>query len=310
MRIYTDLDAFGEVVHPVVTMGTFDGLHIGHQKIINDLIKTAKEEKGETVVITFDPHPRIVLQLDNKNLKFINTQEEKIELLHKFGIDHLIIIPFTEEFSKMSSTEFIQKILVHKIKTRTLIIGYDHHFGNKRKGNYKHLNELGELYRFRVKEIPAQLIDEIAVSSTKIRDSLIEGNVRKANSYLDYPFSIFGKVTAGSQIGKTIGFPTANISMENPYKLVPNKGVYAVKALLRGQYFNGMLNIGVRPTLHKDQQETIELHIFNFTDEIYEEFITVYFYDRLRDEQKFESLELLKHQLAKDQKDAKKILSS
>jgi len=310
MRIYTDLNAFEGVSCPVVTMGTFDGLHIGHQKIIKDLVDTARKENGETVVITFDPHPRIVLHLDHKNLRFINTQEEKIELFHKFGIDHLIIIPFTMEFSRLTSIEFVKEILVDKIKTQKLIIGYDHHFGKNRKGNFEHLNKLSRSYGFEVNEIPAQLIDEIAVSSTKIRDSLVEGNVKKAKSFLGYNFSVFGEVTPGSQIGKTIGFPTANIFPDDSYKLIPGNGVYAVRTLLRGKLYDGMLNIGIRPTLHTEQKETIELHIFDFTDDIYKEFVTVYFIDRIRDEHKFENIELLKHQLAKDQKVAQKILNS
>ena len=310
MKIYTDIDAFEGVEYPVVTMGTFDGLHLGHQKIISDLIATAKKDGGETVVITFDPHPRIVLRLDSYNLKFINTQEEKIELLQDFGIDHLIIIPFTLEFSKMSSAEFVKQILVYRIRAKKLIIGYDHHFGNQREGNYQRLKELGGSYGFEVKEIPAQLIDEIAVSSTKIRKALENGSVKKANDFLGYKFSIFGKVIPGNRIGTGIGFPTANIDVEDPYKLIPYIGVYAVKALVRGRIYQGMLNIGFRPTINTTQKESIEINIFDFDDNIYGDYITIYFYERIRDEKKFDTLNMLKAQLVKDRQSTLKILNS
>ena len=285
----------------VVTVGTFDGLHLGHQKIIARMRKIAQEIKGETVVVTFDPHPRLVLHSDSKNLKFINTKERKFRLLEKFGIDHLIVIPFTKEFAKNSPEDFIRKYLKEKININNLVIGYDHHFGKQREGNFERLTELGKQYEFEVEEIEALHINGTAVSSTKIRNALIAGEIELANSMLGYKYSITGIVVVGNKIGRTIGFPTANIEIEDKYKLIAAGGVYACEVEHRGQRFSGMGNIGFRPTIGINGLVT-EVHIFDFDKDIYGEEIRIIFIDRIRDEKKFESLEALKVQLLKDRK--------
>ena len=303
MRVYTDIDQFKKVNNPIVTIGTFDGVHIGHQKIIQRIKEIAKKENGQTVLLTFFPHPRMVLQPDNDDLKLLTTQEEKIELLEKEGVDHLIIYPFTAAFSKLSSVEFIKNILVNKIGTKKLVIGYDHHFGRNREGSFKHLKEFGPVYGFEVEEIPAQDIDNINISATKIRKAILEGDIETANLYLGHLYSLRGEVVAGDKIGRTIGFPTANIKVKDPYKLIPANGVYAVDVLYNKKMFKGMLNIGIRPTVHNNQQ-TIEVNIFNFDENIYGQEIIIFFKKRIRNEEKFDNLETLKKQLAKDKQTA------
>ena len=288
----------------VVTVGTFDGLHLGHQEIIKRMREIAREINGETVVITFDPHPRHVLHEDSKGLKFINTRERKFKLLEGFGIDHLIVIPFTKDFAKNSPEDFIREFLMKKIKMKKLVIGYDHHFGNQREGNFEKLNELGEKYGFDVEEISALYVDKTAVSSTKIRNALIDGEIKLANTMLGYDYSITGIVVVGNKIGRTIGFPTANIEIEDKYKLIAAGGVYACKIEYKGRIFSGMGNIGTRPTIGINGLVT-EVHIFNFDKEIYGEEIRIIFLDRIRDEKKFAGLEELKVQLGKDRANVK-----
>ncbi len=283
----------------VVTVGTFDGLHLGHQEIIKRMREIAREINGETVVITFDPHPRHVLHADSKGLKFINTRERKFKLLEGFGIDHLIVIPFTKDFAKNSPEDFIREFLMKKIKMKKLVIGYDHHFGNQREGNFEKLNKLGKKYGFEVEEISALYVDETAVSSTKIRNALIDGEIKLANTMLGYDYSITGIVVVGNKIGRTIGFPTANIEIEDKYKLIAAGGVYACEIEYKGKIFSGMGNIGTRPTIGINGLVT-EVHIFNFDKDIYGEEIRIIFLDRIRDEKKFADLEELKVQLGKD----------
>ncbi|NOX48907.1 MAG: bifunctional riboflavin kinase/FAD synthetase [Chlorobi bacterium] len=290
-----------------VTVGTFDGLHLGHQKIIGRMKETAHEINGETVVVTFDPHPRLVLYADSKNLKFINTRERKFKLLEEFGIDHLIIIPFTKEFAKNTPEDFIRNFLTQKINMRKLVIGYDHHFGNQREGNFERLSELGEKYGFLVEEIPALYVNGTAVSSTKIRHALMDGEVKWANELLGYKYSITGIVVEGNRIGRTIGFPTANIEIEDKYKLIAAGGVYACEVERKGEMYSGMGNIGVRPTIGINGLVT-EVHIFDFDEDIYGEEIRIIFIDRIRDEVKFEGLEALKSQLSKDRENVKGLL--
>ena len=285
----------------VVTVGTFDGLHLGHQKIIGQMQEIAHQINGETVVVTFDPHPRLVLYADSKGLKFINTRERKFKLLEGFGINHLIVIPFTKEFAKNSPEDFIRKFLMQKIKMKKLVIGYDHHFGNQREGNFERLNELGKKYGFKVEEIPALYVNGTAVSSTKIRNALMTGEIKLANTMLGYDYSITGIVVVGNKIGRTIGFPTANIEIEDKYKLIAAGGVYACKIEYKGRIFSGMGNIGTRPTIGINGLVT-EVHIFNFDKDIYGEEIRIIFIDRIRDEKKFEGLDKLKEQLEKDKK--------
>lgn len=307
MKVYHNIEDFKGVENPIVTIGTFDGVHVGHQKIISRMKELAQKLNGETVLITFYPHPRLVIHPDSKNLKFINTQERKIKLIEKTGVDHLIVIKFTHEFSKLTSSNFIQKYLVEQIKTRKLIIGYDHHFGKNRLGDFKTLYDLGHQFGFDVEKIPAQDVENIAVSSTKIRKALEAGKIKKANLLLGYEYSITGIVVEGQKIGRKIGFPTANIEQADEYKLITANGVYACRVEYEGKIFKGMGNIGVRPTVNNSDL-TIEVNIFDFDKEIYDEEITIYFIDRIRDEVKFDNLDGLKEQLGKDEIEVRELL--
>lgn len=309
MKVYTNIDDFIGIKNPIVTTGTFDGVHVGHQKIIARLKALAKEVDGETVLLTFYPHPRMVLFPEDNELQLINTQAEKIERLEQYGIDHLIIYPFTKEFSRLSSVEFVRNILVNTIKTKRLVIGYNHHFGRNREGSFEHLKEYGPLYGFDVEEIPAKDIDSIEISSTKIRTALLAGDVTTANTYLGHEFSICGKVVGGKQLGRTIGYPTANIQLQDKYKIIPADGVYAVKVRHNGQLYGGMLNIGNNPTI-EGKGRSIEVNIFNFNLDIYNQDATIYFIERLRDEVKFNGLDELTKQLALDKINSERILST
>ncbi|MBL7890848.1 MAG: bifunctional riboflavin kinase/FAD synthetase [Bacteroidia bacterium] len=308
MKVYTNIEDFKSIPNPVVTTGTFDGVHLGHQKIISRLKEIAKAESGETVLLTFYPHPRMVLFPDDNELKMLNTQQEKIDLLEQYGIDHLIIYPFTKEFSRLTSVEFVRNILVNTIQTKRLVIGYNHHFGRNREGSFEHLKEYGPLYGFDVEEIPAKDIDSIEISSTKIRNALLSGDVKTANNYLGHNFSITGKVVGGKKLGRTIGYPTANIDINDKYKIIPADGVYAVNVIHDGKVFGGMLNIGNNPTV-EGKGRSIEVNIFNFDKEIYGVDATIIFIERLRDEVKFNGLEQLKEQLSKDKENAIQALS-
>jgi riboflavin kinase/FMN adenylyltransferase len=298
VKIYHSIEEFQKIKNAVVTTGTFDGVHIGHLKIINRLREIANDVKGETVLLTFFPHPRMVLFSDN-DLKLISTKNEKIALLEQAGIDHLIIHPFSREFSRLSSVEFVRDILVNKIGTSRLVIGYNHHFGRNREGGFEHLKEYGPMYGFQVEEICAQDIDEVSVSSTKIRKALDSGQIITAREYLTHDFSLTGIVVKGDHLGHQIGFPTANIKVVDSHKLVPANGVYAVRALIHDKEYKGMLNIGVRPTVD-GTEKTIEVHIIGFDEDIYGEELTVLFDDWIRDEKKFDGLDALKAQLEND----------
>lgn len=269
----------------------------------------AKENNGETILVTFDPHPRLIVHDNSKDLKFINTKKRKFNLLEKLGFDHIIIVPFTKKFAKTSSEDFIREYLVEILEVKKLIVGYDHHFGNNREGNYDQLYLLGQKYGFEVEEIKAQYINDTAVSSTKIRNTLMEGNVRKANEMLGYEYSITGIVVEGNKIGRSIGFPTANIEIGDKYKLIAAGGVYACKVEYDGKLFHGMGNIGFRPTVGINGLVT-EVHIFDFDIEIYGEDITIFFVDRIRDEVKFRNLEELKKQLIIDRVTVSELLKS
>lgn len=282
----------------VVTIGTFDGVHIGHQKIIKRLVTIAKKEKLQAVVLTFFPHPRMVLQKD-ANIKLINIIDEKSQLLENLGIDHLVIKKFTQDFSRLGALEFVRDVLVNKLHVKHIIIGYDHRFGRNRNANVDNLREYGEVYGFKVTEISAQEINEVAVSSTKIRKALKQGDIETANAYLGYGFMLTGKVVKGKNLGEKIGFPTANIHIEEPYKLIPKTGSYVVKAKIDEVTVYGMMNIGNNPTVSGEKQ-SIEVHFFNFKKNIYNQEIKVELLKRLRDEQKFNSIDDLKTQLNKD----------
>ena len=309
MKIYTDIKDFKNVKKPIVTTGMFDGIHLGHQKIIARLKEIAKEQNGETVLFTFAPHPRIVLFPDDNGLEMINTEQEKIELLEKYGIDHLIIYPFTKEFSRLTSIEFVRDILVNKVKTKWLVIGHDHHFGRNREGTFEQLKEFGPIYGFEVEEVAAKGVDAIEISSTKIRNALKAGNIKTANTYLGHSYSLTGKVEKGLQLGKTLGYPTANINIPDKYKLIPADGIYTVNVKHKNEIYGGMLSIGNNPTV-EGKGRSIEVHIFNFDKTIYGDDLTVFFVERLRDEMKFNDLEELKKQMRLDEENSLKILGT
>ncbi len=292
-----------------MTVGTFDGIHFGHQKIIDSLKSLANEEDGESVMLTFSPHPRLVLFPENNNLKLINTLDEKINRLESSGIDHLIIYPFTKDFSRISALEYVRDFLVKEIKVSTLIIGYDHQFGRNREGNFEYLKELSELYGFDVKEISAQDINDINVSSTKIRKAIELGDIPLANEYLGYTFPLKGKVIEGKKLGNTIGFPTANLLIEDKTKIIPKPGAYVVYVEVDGNRYKAMLNIGKNPTIDESEQEKIEVNLFDFDGNLYQKTIKVEFIERLRDEVKFDSLDALKNQLRLDKANSLKILT-
>lgn len=299
MKIYSNISEFTGVDRPIITTGTFDGVHFGHRKIIDRLTKIADFNEGESVILTFSPHPRMVLFPDDHGLQLINTIDEKIELLKKAGVQHLIIHPFTVEFSRMTSIQFVRDILVSQFNTHKLVIGYDHHFGRNREGSFEHLKEYSPLYGFEVEEIPVQLLDDVGVSSTKIRNALLEGKVDLANDYLGYQYPISGHVVNGKQIGRKIGFPTANLLVEDSTKLIPKEGVYSVDVLIENVMHQAMMNIGHSPTIGASSYR-LEVHVFDFDQDIYGQDIKVFFKKRIRDEIRFESLELLKEQLGKD----------
>jgi riboflavin kinase/FMN adenylyltransferase len=308
LKIYHNIDLFQPVPNPVVSVGTFDGVHLGHQQIFRAMAEEARRIGGETVVVTFYPHPRLVIHPDSRHLKFINNQERKYEIISRCGIDHLIIIPFTREFSHLSSAEFVKRYLIDRIRTRRMIVGYDHQFGKDRLGGFNELKGLGTIHGFEVMEVPAMIINGTPVSSTKIRNALVEGNVKLANSLLGYDYSISGKVVFGNRIGRTIGFPTANIDIEDEYKLISAVGVYACRVDFHGRTFKGMGNIGYRPTIEAGNL-TIEVNIFDFDEDIYGEHITIYFLERIRDEIKFENISALRDQLTRDRARALEILT-
>jgi riboflavin kinase/FMN adenylyltransferase len=308
VKVTHDYSQFSSTKKTIVTIGTFDGVHIGHQKIISQLLNASKSKNETSVLLTFFPHPRMVLQKDS-NIKLINTIDEKINLLEKIGLEELIIHPFNREFSRLTALEFVRDILVHKLNISKLIIGYDHHFGKNREGNFEQLLEYGGMFDFEVEEIPAQNINDISVSSSKIRTALIDGDIERANKYLDYNFMLSGKVVAGNNLGSKINFPTANIHIEQDYKLIPKNGVYIVKSIILSVAYFGMLNIGNRPTIDGKQQ-TIEVHFFNFDKNIYEENIQIELLKFIRDEEKFESIDALKNQLVEDEIMIKNIIST
>jgi riboflavin kinase/FMN adenylyltransferase len=286
----------------ILTLGTFDGVHFGHKKILEKVTQNTENEKYESLVLTFFPHPRMVLQEDS-DIKMLNTIDEKIALLDKIGIQNLVIHPFDENFSRLTAEEFVKNILVDQFHIHTIIIGHDHRFGRNRTANIDDLKAFGQQYNFEVKEISAQEIKEVSVSSTKIRQALLEGNVSLANEYLGYDYSLTGIITKGKQLGRTIGFPTANLKLEENYKLIPKNGVYIVKSIINSKTVLGMMNIGFNPTVGGKNQ-TIEINYFDFDADLYDQKITVSILERIRSEQKFDSVALLKEQLEKDKNTA------
>ncbi|MCC6599086.1 MAG: bifunctional riboflavin kinase/FAD synthetase [Crocinitomicaceae bacterium] len=306
MRIHTDFSSLNGIVHPVLTIGTFDGVHLGHQAIITRLKEVASRSNGETVLLTFYPHPRMVLHPDDHDLKLLNSPHEKARLLEMAGIQHLVVYPFSEDFSRMSAFDYVRDLLVNGIHAKTVVVGYDHRFGRNREGDFEVLKEMSEIFGFAVEEIPARDIDAIRVSSTKIRDALNTGNVNKASRLLGYNYRVTGTVVHGDGRGATIGFPTANIRVDYPYKLIPGRGVYAVNVNLNDRVLQGVLNIGVRPTIHSNASEQIEVFLLEFDQNIYGENLSVEFVEWIRDEQKFGSIDDLKKQIAEDIVSARK----
>lgn len=309
MKIYHNIDEFAPLKNAVVTIGTFDGVHMGHRKIISGIKELAESMEGETVLLTFFPHPRMILHPEDESIKLINTIHEKADLLEQLGIDHLIITPFSRDFSNQSAEEYIRDILVNKIGTKKIVIGYDHRFGKDREGDFDTLLRMGPLYGFEVVEIPEQDINEVAVSSTQVRNALLKGDIELANTFLGYSFFVTGKVGRGDQVGRQIGFPTANIMIEEQYKLVPSDGIYAVKVKTDDGTFNGMGYIGTRPTLNGITR-SIEVNIFDFNQDIYGQQIRMEFHNFVRHDIKFTSLAELKGQLAKDKVDVMRLLEA
>nr|WP_320118117.1 bifunctional riboflavin kinase/FAD synthetase [uncultured Marinifilum sp.] len=308
MKIYTDLKDFS-AINPVVTIGTFDGVHLGHRKVIRRLQELAHKVKGETVIFTFYPHPRLVLSKENNGLRLINTLEEKKVLLEAAGIDHLVIYPFTKEFSQLSYIEFVEQILVKQLGMKYLVVGYDHRFGHNREGKYEDLKVFADQLNFKIERQDVLNMDAINVSSTKVRAAISEGDIKMANKYLGYRFFIKGDVIDGKKLGRKLGFPTANIDPQESYKLVPKDGVYAVKVDVDDKRYLGMLNIGVRPTVNNQlDNRSIEVHILDFDQDIYYKNITIRFYKRIRSEQFFNSIDELKEQLAKDKQSVIELL--
>lgn len=308
MNIIEGEKEFPQPNNAVVTIGTFDGVHFGHQKILKRVTSLASRHSGQSVLVTFWPHPRFILSPDDDKLKLLSTFEEKAELMKSVGFDHIVKIPFTTEFSQLTSEEFTQKVLVNKIGTRHLVIGYDHRFGKNREGGFDYLKANEVKFGFQVEEIPKQEIDDVSVSSTKIRTALLTGDIKNATNYLGRHYSITGKVVSGARLGRELGYPTANIQIQESYKLIPTDGAYAVRVVIDDQIFKGMMNIGVRPTVDGSERK-IEAHIFDFQQDIYGAEITVLFVEMIREETKFSDINGLRDQLSLDKQKAQAILS-
>ncbi|MEY3591788.1 MAG: hypothetical protein RLZZ38_756 [Bacteroidota bacterium] len=301
MKLHRGLDSFPKNKGSVITIGTFDGLHIGHQKILQTVCDQARTQELQSVLLTFYPHPRRVLFPDQP-LALIQTQEEKLAKLEALGLDHVVILEFSEEFAKLSAAQFVQDVLIDGLAAHTVIIGYDHQFGHDRQGNLAFLRSYEAKNLFKVEEIPAAQIDEVYVSSSKIRHAIQDGQIELAHSYLGKPFQISGFVSRGLQNGRTIGFPTANLTLTESEKILPADGVYAVSAFVHGEMRNGMMNIGWRPTIQEEKKtRKLEVHFFDFTADIYEAYIALNLHARIRSEQKFDNLDALKLQLQQDQ---------
>lgn len=306
MNIFKNISTYKSTKKSFVTIGTFDGVHLGHQKVIKDLVESAKKNNAESVLLTFFPHPRMVLQ-KNASIKLINTIDERIKLLENIGLDTLIIHEFSDEFANLTALEFVKNILVGKLNIVKLIIGYDHHFGKNREGNFDTLQQYGTEFNFELKEISQQDISNITVSSTKIRTAIELGEITKVNSYLGYNFMLTGTVVKGKNLGEKIGFPTANIHIKETYKLIPKTGAYIVKAIIANKTVFGMMNIGFRPTV-SGKNQTIEINFFDFNTNLYNKIIQVEVLQFLRDEIKFNSIDDLKDQLKKDQQKSLEII--
>ena len=309
MQVHYGFELYKNIKNPIVTVGTFDGVHFGHQKIIQRLQKIAKKNNGESVLLTFDPHPRKIL-LNDQGLKLIHTINEKINILENLGLNHLVIYPFTLEFSKFSAKRYIDELLIQKLGTHTLVIGYDHHFGNDREGNIDLLKKYEKSNPFYLEEIKAHEIEEIKISSTKVRSAIEKGNIHLVNDYCGHFYEFSGEVVRGNGIGKTIGTPTANIKLNSNEKIIPLDGVYAVVCQIKDTNYKGIMNIGFKPTVDEGQKRTVEIHLFDYEKDIYGQDLRTKVIERIRDEVKFNSLKELKSQILKDNEKAKIILES
>lgn len=310
MKIYRDIGDF-KVNNPILTIGSFDGVHRGHVKIIDRLRELATRQHGESVIFTFYPHPRQVLAPYEDSLRLLTTLHEKIRLFEKAGIDHLIIFPFTNEFASLSYSDFVRDILVERLKIKTLVVGYDHQFGRNREGSFEMLQHLSVQLGFGLEKLDVLLLDDVNVSSTKIRGALQDGNIAQAIRYLGYPYTLHGKVVMGQQLGRRIQFPTANIQASDPHKLIPGFGVYAVFVHVGPERFMGMLNIGMRPTVNRNaDHRSIEVHLIGFSGDLYHREIEIEFIERLREEKKFDSIGDLRLQLESDKQHVIQLLSA
>lgn len=299
MNVFHSVQAFKSTKKTIVTLGTFDGMHIGHQAILSKLKLQKKIYGYQTLVLTFFPHPRMVLKTDHQ-ISLLNTIDERIKQIENFGIDHLVVQEFTQEFANLSAEEFVKKILIDQFNIGKIIIGYDHRFGKNRSADIHDLIKFGNKYHFDVEQISAEELNDVSVSSTKIRKALTEGNVALAKTYLGYPYTVSGKVVSGKQLGRTIGYPTANVQVVEDYKLIPAIGVYVVGVTVKGRDLYGMLSIGTNPTVG-GIEKTIEVNIFDFNDDIYNEEITIHFLTKIRNEENFGSVDLLIEALKKDE---------
>ncbi|MGO3182543.1 MAG: bifunctional riboflavin kinase/FAD synthetase [Aequorivita sp.] len=306
MKTYSSASAYKNDRQSVVTIGTFDGVHLGHKAILKRLVETAKKEDLDSVVLTFFPHPRMVLQ-QNSDIKLLNTIHERTELLEETGLDNLVIHPFTHAFSRMTALQYVRDILVNSLKAKKIIIGYDHRFGRNRTANIDDLKEFGKTYDFEVEEISAKELDDVAISSTKVRKALETGDVETANNFLGYNFMITGEVVKGKAIGRTMNYPTANLKLKEEYKLVPKKGVYIVKSSIDNKNYFGITSIGSNPTVGGTER-TIETHFLDFNEDLYGEEITIEFVKFIRDEAYFESIEILRQEIEKDENFAKQFI--
>ncbi|MFM9945786.1 MAG: bifunctional riboflavin kinase/FAD synthetase [Bacteroidia bacterium] len=307
MQVITDLNLFIKPKNAIITQGTFDGVHAGHRQILGSIVQLAREQNGKSILVTFHPHPRQVLYTDENSIRLLTTLEEKIELFSAIGLDYLVILPFDETLSKMPGVNFVRDVLVDKIGVTTMVVGHDHRFGRNREASFDDLKEFAEIYGFEVREIAAHDIREAVVSSTKIRTSLLKGDILTANLFLERDYSMSGKVVHGKNLGKGIGYPTANLEVKDKDKLIPANGIYAVRVKHHNKMYGGMLSIGNNPTI-EEAAWSIEVNIFNFNKAIYGDELTLFFTEKMRDEVKFESLNDLKIQLKKDEISAKGIL--
>lgn len=309
MKTYTDSAQFSGISKPILTTGTFDGVHLGHRVILKRVVELAEKNGGEATMLSFFPHPRMVLYPDDHGLQLLSTPGEKERLLADCGIQHHIVQPFTEAFARLSVTEYIRGLLVRSIGVHTVVVGYDHHFGRNREGDFKDLVEFSEIYNFAVEEIPAWQIQDVNVSSTKIREALHVGDVARANSYLGYTYGVQGSVVRGQQLGRTLGIPTANLQPEFSWKLIPAGGVYAGKVFVEGRAMDAVINIGRRPTVDSDGEQTIEAHVLGQEIDLYDKHIRLEFEHRLRDERTFSDVNALKEQILQDIQQAKSLFA-